>query len=65
MAEFLKIAKLDTEDVALIKGLEASLGRHIMAYQTGLQMANLTDEQIQVVKDAEEQLDAILLVFDN
>lgn len=65
MAEFLKIAKLETGDVTKIKGLEKSLGRHIMAYQPGLQMANLTDEQIQSVKDVEEQLGAILLVFDD
>jgi len=65
MAEFLKIAELGTDDVAKINGLEESLGTHIMAYKPGLQMADLTDEQIQAVKGIENQLDVILLAYDD
>ena len=36
-----------------------------MAYQPGLQMADLTDEQIQAMKSVEEQLGVILLAYDD
>lgn len=65
MTQFLKIAELDTDDVAIIRDLEASLGAHIMAYQTGLQMADLTDEEINAVKDVEQELGVILLAYDD
>ena len=65
MAQFLKIAELDTDDVGMIRDLETSLGAHVMAFQTGLQMADLTDEQIKAVKEVEEQLGVILLAYDD
>jgi hypothetical protein len=65
MAQFLKIAELDTDDVAVVRDLEVLLGVHIMAYQTGLQMADLTDEQIKAVKGVEDQLGVILLAYDD
>lgn len=65
MSEFLKIANLDADDVAKVRGLEKSLGTHIMAYQPGLQMADLTDEQIQAMKSVEDQLGVILLAYDD
>jgi hypothetical protein len=65
MAEFLKIAELGKDDVAKIRGLEESLGTHIMAFQPGLQMADLTNEQIRILKDVEDQLSVILLAYDD
>ena len=65
MAEFLKIAALESDDVAKIRDLEASLGTHIMAFQPGLQMAELTDEQVEAVQSVEEKLGVILLAYDD
>jgi len=64
MAQFLKIAKLPEDDVAKIRDLEESLGTHIMAYQSGLQMAVLTGAQVQEVQTIEEELGVILLAYD-
>lgn len=64
MAEFLKIAELDTVEVAKVRNLEESLDAHIMAYKPGLQMADLTDEQIQAVKSMEDQLGVIILAYE-
>ncbi len=65
MAQFLKIAQLNENEVMKIRSLEESLGAHIMAWQTGLQMADLTDKQVQTVKDVEEELGVILLAYDD
>ncbi len=65
MAKFLKIAKLSADDVKKVRNLEESLGTQIMAYQSGLQVADLTEEQLHAVKVVEEQLGVILLVFDD
>ena len=65
MAEFLKIATLESDDVAKIRDLETSLGTHIMAYQPGMKMAELTDEQVEAVQGVEEKLGVILLAYDD
>ncbi|MFO7680935.1 MAG: hypothetical protein R6X34_12870 [Chloroflexota bacterium] len=64
MAEFLKIAKLNEQDVAKIRALEEAMGTHIMAYQPGLQMADLTAEQVQALQGVENELGVILLAYD-
>ena len=63
MAEFLKIAELSADDVKKIRGLEESLGTHIMAYQPGLKMAELSDDQLGAVKGVEDELGVILLAY--
>ena len=63
MAQFLKIAELSANDVEKIRNLERSLGTQIMAFQPGLDTADLTDEQVQAVKVVEKQLGVILLAF--
>lgn len=64
MAEFLKIAELDENQVAQIKNLENSLGSHIMAYQSGLDLSNLTETQVLEVKKLEKQLGVILIAYE-
>jgi hypothetical protein len=63
MTSSLKIADLSKSDVARIQKLESALASHIMAYQPGLHMANLTDKQIQDVKEVEKELGVILLAY--
>lgn len=61
---FLKVAALDEAAVSQIQTLEAATGKHIMAFEPGLQVANLDQEQVQRVKALEEALGVTLLVFE-
>ncbi len=64
MTEFLKIAELDEDSVAKIRDLENSLGSHIMAYQSGLNLSSLTETQVHEIKALEKQLGVILIAYD-
>lgn len=64
MPKFLKIAQLNEEQVAQIQGLERRLGKHVMAFEAGLQIAALSEEQLAKVNQLEQQLGVTLLVFD-
>ncbi len=35
-----------------------------MAFRPGLKVANLTEAQVQTIKDAEEELGVVLIVYD-
>ena len=63
MAEFLKIATLDTGAVEKIRELEKSTDTHIMAFEPGLEVASLTVQQMEAVKSVEEDLGVILVVY--
>lgn len=64
MAQFLKIAKLDDENVNALRELEAELGKHIMAFTAGLELADLSQAQLEKVQRLEEELDAYLIVYE-
>jgi len=64
MADFLKIAALDEDDVAKIRALEEEIGKHVMAFTTGLDIARLTQTQLARVRDLEEELGVTLLVYE-
>jgi len=63
MTQFLKIADLDEDDVSRIRQLEATLDRHIMAFEPGLEIADLEDEQLAAIRKLEEDLGVTLLVY--
>jgi hypothetical protein len=61
---FLKVAALDEAAVSEIRALEAATGKHIMAFEPGLQVAELDQAQARQVKALEEALGVTLLVFE-
>ncbi len=63
MAEFLKIATLDSDAVEKIRALEKSTGSHIMAFKPGLEVADLSDSQMDAVQRVEDDLGVILIVY--
>lgn len=63
MAEYLKIADIGDSGKAKIKELETALDAHIMAFEPGLSLANLSEAQKKAVANAEEELGVILLVY--
>ncbi|MDX1415577.1 MAG: hypothetical protein R3293_15385 [Candidatus Promineifilaceae bacterium] len=63
MAEFLKIAELDEDAVAKVKGVENALGLHVMAYERGLDIADLSGAQLQEIKRIEDELGVILIAY--
>lgn len=63
MTQFYQIASLNKTDLERIQQLEQDLGRHIMAFEPGLDIADLSDEQLARIKALEEELDVTLLVY--
>lgn len=63
MAQFLKIAHLEREDIARVRALEDAVGLHIMAFEPGPDVASLTESQLEQVKELEEELGVTLLVY--
>lgn len=64
MTEFYQIAKLDDGGVERIRELEQELNRHIMAFEPGLDIAALSEEQIARIAALEEELGVTLLVYE-
>lgn len=63
MTQFLKIADLDEDGTRRIRELEVSLDRHIMAFEPGLEIADLEDEQLAAIRNLEDDLGVTLLVY--
>ena len=63
MSQFLKIAHLDGQAVNRIRALEKDLDRHIMAFEPGLNIADLGEEQLAQIQNLEEELGVTLLVY--
>ena len=63
MTQFLKIAHLDDDEVDRIRELEVALDRHIMAFEPGLEIADLSEEQLAQIRALEEDLGVTLLVY--
>ena len=64
MAQQLKIAQLDEDQVAMIVALEADTHKHIMAFEAGPEFATLSEEELERVKMLELELGVILIVYD-
>ncbi len=63
MMEYLKIADIGEAGKAKVRELELSLGAHVMAYEFGLRLAKLTDEQREEVIALEKELgDRVILL---
>jgi hypothetical protein len=45
--------------------LELTTGTHIMAFEPGLKIASLSDEDLQQLRELEAELEATLLVFES
>ena len=63
MYEYFKIAELDEENVAKITALESKLGRHIMAFESGIRIAKLTNDEVEQVVTLEKELGVLMLVY--
>jgi len=59
-----KLAMLNAQQVAKVRELEAQLGDDvvILAYDKPLEPAELTDEQVEKIKQAEAELEKVYLV---
>lgn len=64
MMEYMKIADIGEEGKARLRQLENTLGAHVMAYDYGFRLADLTPEQLQEVNAIEEELGVILLAYE-
>jgi hypothetical protein len=64
MFEYYKIAKLEVGDVSRINALEEKLGKHIMAFESGVRLARLTEDEVEQVAALEKELGVLFLVFD-
>jgi hypothetical protein len=66
MLEYMKIADIGEDGKAKVAELEKSIGAHVMAYEFGLRLAKLTEEQKQQVTAVEEELGGkvILLAYE-
>jgi hypothetical protein len=64
VAGFLKIATLSDEQVRRLRTLEASLGKHLMAFAPGLKTAALDDDQLGEVERLEAELGVLILAFE-
>lgn len=59
----LKIATLDETMIAKIRALEERIGRHIMAFESGVSLARLSTEEVQLVEALEKEAGVTLLVY--
>lgn len=64
MTDFYRIASLDEAGLQRIRDLEQDLGRHIMAFEPGLDVASLSDEQLARIRELEEALGVTLIVYE-
>ena len=60
----LKIASLDEAAVAKINALEEKLGRHIMAFEPGVSLAQLSSQEIEEIEALEKEAGVMLLVYE-
>jgi len=59
----LKIATLDEITVEKIKVLEEKLSKHVMAFEPGVSLANLSPAEIELVEALEKEAGVTLLVY--
>lgn len=64
MYEYFKIATLDEEGLAKINELEEKLGKHVMAFKSGVRLARLEPEAVEQVRAVEKELGVLLLVYE-
>lgn len=60
----LKIASLDEATVARINALEEKLGKHIMAFEPGVSLAQLSPSEIEKIEALEKAAGVTLLVYE-
>jgi hypothetical protein len=63
MYEYFKIATLDIDSIQKITTLEKRLGKHIMAFESGIRLAELTEAEIDEVSALEKELGVLMLVY--
>lgn len=63
MAQHLKIATLSEDGAAKLKELESEMDFQIMAFEPGTQLAELTKQQLNRIKNLEDELGVTLLVY--
>ena len=59
----IRYARLDREKMAKIRELEEKLGGWLIAVEPIATLAELSDEQLQAVKEAEDELGVVLLAY--
>ncbi len=63
MEQHLKIAHLDGDSVKKINAFEADMDVHIMAFEPGFKLAELSSGQLDKVRALENELGVVLLVY--
>lgn len=61
----IRYARLDREKMAKIRDLEEKLGGWLVAVEPIAQLADLSEEEVQTIKAAEEELGVILLAYES
>jgi triosephosphate isomerase len=64
MTEHLKSASLDETAKAKIRNLEQALGKHMMAYEPSVKIAQLTPAELDQIQALEAELGVTLLVYE-
>ncbi len=64
MSTCLGIARLDESKVRRLMELEEEIGTHMLAVDQDCRCANLTDEQLKALQDAERELGVVLLAYE-
>lgn len=65
MTDSLKIAHLDDKGMEKVRSLESTIGKHVLALESGPEFASLSAEQVQKVKALENELGITLVVYED
>lgn len=58
-----KIATLSKDQISKIKSLEKKIGKHIMAFESGISIASLSNDELTQLEALESELGVILLAY--
>lgn len=62
-ARRMKIASLDESELKKIRQMEESMGTLILALEPHIPLADLTDEQVQMLGALEKELGVVLIAY--
>lgn len=65
MAEQYKIATLNNDAIQKIQTFEKETGKQLLALETGIQIADLSEKQLNELRKLEKDLGVVLLAYDS
>lgn len=65
MAEQYKIATLNNDAIQKIQTFEKETGKQLLALETGIQIADLSEKQLNELRKLEKDLSVVLLAYDS